>query len=93
MINLTVISENNKNIVLTRLDNFTNYNFSQNQIQNNLDYTNYFVNVKTSTDININQVWNLIDIFTKDYMVMATLFFAIILIFFGISFIKKIGEQ
>lgn len=92
-INLTIFSENNKNIVLTRLDNFTSTNFSQNSIQNNIDYTNYLVNIKTSSNFGLNDFWNMLDDVSKDVVLISLLFVVLLLIIFGVNFIRKLGED
>lgn len=92
-INLIISSENNKNIILTRLDNFTSINFTQNSIQNNIDYTNYLINIKTSTSLGLNDMWNMIDNITKDYAIIAVLFVALLMLIFGVQYIRKLGEE
>jgi hypothetical protein len=89
MINLSVISQNNKTISIQEIGNQSNYVFSSG-VNVPLDYTNYFVNIKTNlSEVQLTSLFSSASNISTDYtffIVLACVFFSLLLL---IKLVKK----
>jgi hypothetical protein len=91
MINLIVQSQNYKDISIVDLSTFSEINNTQNNISVNLPYSNYIVDISSSTSsLSFSSFWHNINGITQDAIFLFIGLLLIVLLISGLKFIRRL---
>ena len=90
-INLIIQSANYKDISILDLTTYSEVNNSVNNISVNLPYSNYLLDISSSTSsISFNSFWNNVNSVTQDGILIFIMLLLIVIVFIGLKFIKRL---
>jgi hypothetical protein len=90
-INLVIQSQNYKDISILDLNTFNNINNTVNNASVNLPYSNYILDISSSTSsYSFSSFWNNINSVTRDGLLIFFMLLLIVIALMGLKFIKKL---
>jgi len=88
--NLTVQSSNFKDISIVDVSTMSLVNDTQNNITNNLPYSNYLLNVhSSSSQYSLNSFWSSISDVTQSAIFIFLILLLVSILFMAVKFIKR----